>query len=99
MDRWLDQNMYRRIRAKAKKLGAHNVDTQHLSHCAYWKNFKVYFVFKPFKCFVAAIDTRSIDCDDIDMLLTELGNVKEFVNYLKEFNRTVVEGSVTREDE
>lgn len=92
MDRWLDRNLYRRIHANAKKLGAKSVDTKHLSHCAYWKSFKVYFAFKPFKCMIASIDTNPIECDDIDLLQAELSNVKEFVNYLKEFNQNVVEG-------
>jgi hypothetical protein len=94
MDGWLDRNQYRRIHAKAKKLGANNVDTKHLSHCAYWKSFKVYFAFKPFKCMVAAIDTKPIDCDDINLLSSELDNVKEFANYLKELNKNLVEGDM-----
>jgi hypothetical protein len=94
MDRWLDRNLYRRIHAKAKKLGAQSVDTKHLSHCAYWNNFKVYFAFKPFKCTVASIDTKPVDCDDIALLLNELCDVKEFTSYLKEFNENVVEGNM-----
>ena len=95
MDRWLEKHQYRQIHAKAKKLGAQNVDTRHLSHCAYWKNFKVYFAFRPFKCMVASIYTKPIECDDIDLLQVELGNVKEFAEYLKEFNKNIVEGNVT----
>jgi hypothetical protein len=95
MSRWLDRNLYRRIHAKAKKLGANNVDTKHLSHCAYWNNFKVYFAFNPFTCMVAAIDTTPIECDDINLLQAELGNVKKFHEYLKEFNKNLVEGDIT----
>lgn len=92
MSEWLDRNLYRQICAKAKMLGAKSVDTKYLLYCAYWENFKVYFSFKPFKCRVAAIDTKPIDCDDIDLLVTELDNVKKFANYLTEFNKYVVEG-------
>jgi hypothetical protein len=93
MDRWLDRNLYRIIHAKAKKLGAKSVDTKHLSHCAYWKNFKVYFAFKPFKCMVASIHTNAIDCENIELLKAELDNIKDFANYLKEFNENIVEGN------
>lgn len=94
MGRWLDRNQYRQIHAKATRLEAKSIDTKHLSHCAYWKNFKVYFAFKPFKCMVASIDTKPVECDDINLMQTELANVKEFVDYLKEFNTNHVEGDI-----
>jgi hypothetical protein len=93
-DKWLDRNSYRRIHANAKKLGANRVDTKHLSHCAYWKNFKVYFSFNPFRCMIAATHTNAIDCNEIDVLRSELDNVQKFASYLKEFNENVVEGNV-----
>jgi hypothetical protein len=95
MNRWLDKNQYRQIHAKAKKLGANSVDTKHLSHCAYWKNFKVYFAFKPFKCMLASINTIPVECNDIALIQTELSNVQEFVDYLKKFNKNLVEGDMT----
>jgi hypothetical protein len=43
---------------------------------------------------IAATHTNAIDCNEIDVLRSELDNVQKFASYLKEFNENVVEGNV-----
>ena len=94
-DRWLTKNEYARIRYKAKKMGASDVCLSALWHHVNFEHTCVSFVFKPLQYHVNITDNGRFfeghfkDKAGADAIKRDMDVALEFINYLKEFDKTL----------
>ena len=94
-DAWLTDKEYRRIRYRAKKMGATDIDLSHIWHTVGFEHTSVDFVFaRPLKyrlnlkgsCSVYRGDFETKE--DVEKITADMNKALEFVEFLKEFEKT-----------
>ena len=93
-DRWLTKNEYARIRYKAKKMGATDVCLSAIWHHVNFKHTSVSFVFKPLQYHANIRDGHFFeghfkDKDGAEEIKKDMDLALEFIEYLKEFEKTL----------
>ena len=92
--RWLTKEEYAKIRYKAKKMGATEVCLSAIAHHVKFKYASVSFSFKPLKY---QVNLHSLDFfeglfkdkAEADAIKAEMDLSLEFIEFLKEFNKTI----------
>lgn len=91
---WLTKSEYEKIRRKAKKMGAEEVDLNHIWHCVRFKHTSVSFIFKPLQYHVNIrnyhfFDGHFKDKAGADAIKRDMDLALEFIEFLKEFEKTI----------
>ena len=94
-DRWLTKNEYSRIRYRAKKMGATDVCLGAIWHHVNFEHTSVSFVFKPLQYHVNIRDGHFMkghfsDKAGADAIKKDMDVALEFIEFLKDFNKTIV---------
>ena len=95
MNRWLTKNQYSRIRYKAKKMGAEDINLCAIWHSVWFNHTIVRFVFKPLQFNVSFYSRKPLaagyfsNVAEADEIKKDMDTALEFIEYLKNFETKI----------
>lgn len=101
MSKWLSKNEYARIRRKAKKMGATDVQFKYIMHDAWFPHATVSFAFYPLR-YNVSIPSKHNLCghfstkEEAEAIKRDIDIALGFIEYLKEFNAQLPESEDER---
>ena len=93
-DRWLTKKEYDRLRYRAKKMGAIDVQLRYIWHSVGFEHVYISFIFKPLQYKLKLRNSCSAHQgdfetkEDVEKITADMNRALEFVEFLKELEKT-----------